>query len=1242
MWALDNVKTSWWQNHRPSTRRLVQLYSALLYNAHLKGFIDGEIYVGKTKFACVPGFNCYSCPGAVGACPLGSIQNALASTGNQAGWYVLGIISLFGVILGRTICGWLCPLGLIQELLHKIPTPKIKKSRITRVFSWLKYILLAVFVVALPLWYGLEHNMPLPGFCKYICPAGTFEGAMGLLSNPANTPKFAMLGILFTRKFIIMLGIGLLCIFCYRSFCRFICPLGAIYGFFNRFNVVGVKVDDSRCNHCGSCVRSCGMDVRHVGDHECINCGKCMEVCAQKAISIKAGSYTLKAPEGGCADDTEQTVASRKNFARILWGVALGVLCAALLWFNFLDPTVRKRSAQKPAPTPPAAAATAAPAESSEAAPVPAPAEEVSFESSAPIGYEVGQQLQDFTVSTFDGAEFHLADHRGQIVIINLWGTYCTPCVQELPEFEKLCEEHEGEVAILAVHSSMTGDVEPQDYVVSKGWDKWDIDFTLDDENDTVFTIVNGSTALPQTIVLNRRGEVIHNQDRALTPEMLNALYKQADESVPATPGGSSAAVPTPPEAPAPAQEAAPVSFESDAPVGYEVGQQLADFKASTFDGGEFHLADHKGQIVIINLWGTYCTPCVQELPEFEKLCEEHEGELVILAVHSSMTGDVEPQDYVVSKGWDKWDIDFTLDDDNDTIFGIVNGSTTLPQTIVLNRRGEVIYNMARSLTPEMLGALYKQADESVPAAPGSGSAIPTPPEAPASAAEPAAAAQPAAMPSPALTEAAASESTEQAAPAPAAEEKPQAEAAAKEAAGPYQVLVTDEAGDPVPGVTVQFCSDSTCVLGKTGDDGIAAFDSAAGSYTIHIQKVPQGFARDRTEYTAPEEPGLVTIVLKAEKAEAENADAPAAGTEPAEAAPAPETDESTEAAKGSDPFVFDAPKIGFHFEVPEKYRHLKGTLDWSGSYLDDGILQFTATYYAIPKDRIEEYFDYIGAAVQAMAAGEEVPEAPVPGWDNYGISTVAYDAFSISSDRGEEDLRQELKDHNGWREDNFAWLEKIGSDGEYSFYVGQYAELEENKEKHRDAMGDCFEEFEEIVTDRDTFLSALTLKAPNQQKTNLEIGETVAFETTDLDGNPISSKDLFAGSKVTMINLWATWCHACRKELPELAKIAKEYEGRGCRIVGICLDADEEGIPEEAKEILKEAGVEYLNLVPPEGVDNLLPTISYPTSFFFDSEGRLIVEPIRGAYIEEYRPALDKALDQTGASANGPDGKVL
>ena len=95
---MDNSKTAGRASLRPSTRRLIQLYSALLHNAHLKGFIDGEIYQGKAKFACVPGFNCYSCPGAVGACPLGSIQNALASTGHRAGWYVMGIILLFFVV----------------------------------------------------------------------------------------------------------------------------------------------------------------------------------------------------------------------------------------------------------------------------------------------------------------------------------------------------------------------------------------------------------------------------------------------------------------------------------------------------------------------------------------------------------------------------------------------------------------------------------------------------------------------------------------------------------------------------------------------------------------------------------------------------------------------------------------------------------------------------------------------------------------------------------------------------------------------------------------------------------------------------------------------------------------------------------------------------------------------------------------------------------------------------------------
>ena len=112
----------------PFRRRLIQLYAALLYNAHVRGFIEGDIYTGSGKALCVPGLNCYSCPGAVGACPLGALQNALAATGNRAPFYVLGILMLFGITLGRTICGWLCPAGLAQELLFWIPGPKLLKA----------------------------------------------------------------------------------------------------------------------------------------------------------------------------------------------------------------------------------------------------------------------------------------------------------------------------------------------------------------------------------------------------------------------------------------------------------------------------------------------------------------------------------------------------------------------------------------------------------------------------------------------------------------------------------------------------------------------------------------------------------------------------------------------------------------------------------------------------------------------------------------------------------------------------------------------------------------------------------------------------------------------------------------------------------------------------------------------------------------------------------------------------------
>ena len=295
---LKKIK-DWFIRHKPSKRKVVQLYAALLYNANIKGFFNGRIYKGATKNMCVPGLNCYSCPGAIGSCPLGALQNALSASKTKTPAYIFGIIILFGLLLGRTVCGWLCPVGLGQELLYKIKTPKVKKNRVTRVMSYFKYVLLVALVVFIPLYYAI------PGFCEYICPAGTFEGGLGLLANETNAGLLGILGPLFTWKFTLLVVIIVASIFFFRFFCRFLCPLGALYGFFCRVAMLGVKLDKNKCTDCGLCVGVCKMDIKRVGDHECIHCGACISVCPAKAISWKGEKLLVRANDADMPASTE-------------------------------------------------------------------------------------------------------------------------------------------------------------------------------------------------------------------------------------------------------------------------------------------------------------------------------------------------------------------------------------------------------------------------------------------------------------------------------------------------------------------------------------------------------------------------------------------------------------------------------------------------------------------------------------------------------------------------------------------------------------------------------------------------------------------------------------------------------------------------------------------------------------------------------------------------------------------------
>ena len=270
-------------------RGWIQAGATLLTNLHLPNFLKGGLYQGAGKTVCVPGLNCYSCPAASGACPIGAFQAVVGSSKFSFSYYITGFLILLGVLLGRFICGFLCPFGWFQELLHKIPFKKFSTKKL-KSLRYIKYGVLLIFVILLPLLVTNSLGMGNPFFCKYLCPQGVLEGAIPL--SIANASIRAALGKLFTWKFGILITFVILSLMFYRPFCKWICPLGAIYALCNKVSFLQMKVDEDKCVSCGKCERACKMDVdvtKHPNHTECIRCGMCIKECPTEAIHYQYG-----------------------------------------------------------------------------------------------------------------------------------------------------------------------------------------------------------------------------------------------------------------------------------------------------------------------------------------------------------------------------------------------------------------------------------------------------------------------------------------------------------------------------------------------------------------------------------------------------------------------------------------------------------------------------------------------------------------------------------------------------------------------------------------------------------------------------------------------------------------------------------------------------------------------------------------------------------------------------------------
>lgn len=646
----------------PSKRKLIQLYSALLHNAHIKGFVTGEIFTGSLKNVCAPGFNCYSCPGAIAACPLGSIQNALAESKTKTPTYVFGIILLYCIILGRTICGYLCPAGLLQELLYKIKTPKLKKSKVTRALSYFKYVILFILVIGVPLMYALQkNNMPVPAFCKYICPVGTFEGGIFLLIPQSNSDYYAMLGALFSWKFLIMLLIILSSIFIYRVFCRFLCPLGAIYGLFNKLSIIGVKVDKAKCTNCHACVNVCKMDVKEVGDHECINCGECIDVCKADAIKWKNVLNLIRrekeleasfATEGGALDVIEDnkvdinnistTATTTSNVAenndennvkeekkkinkslvtRIVLSVGLiAILITTLVLVN------------------------------------------VDFSKKI---YSQNMILDSFNTKLYNGDEYDINNSDKDAKLIYFYDDFDNDLFNEI---NSITADNLDVVLI-----SKYDDKDNYNNLVNDNFNNSNILFGYDSVNQTEINKFVETISYPYIVILDKDNKIVLAEQNSYNESYYNDYINP---------------------------------LINDIIIGNEVGNKclIQDLTFMT-DGSKFNISKYLGKIVILNFWYLGCTPCQNEMPYFSDVNNEYD-EVEVISVSENLAYILDPEGTLAYYSEQNLNLipayESTGNPYATALFGVAQ---QFPMTIIIDQEGFIAYKCIGELEEAELRA---------------------------------------------------------------------------------------------------------------------------------------------------------------------------------------------------------------------------------------------------------------------------------------------------------------------------------------------------------------------------------------------------------------------------------------------------------------------------------------------------------------------------------------------------------
>ena len=309
-------------------------------------------------------------------------------------------------------------------------------------------------------------------------------------------------------------------------------------------------------------------------------------------------------------------------------------------------------------------------------------------------------------------------------------------------------------------------------------------------------------------------------------------------------------------------------------------------------------------------------------------------------------------------------------------------------------------------------------------------------------------------------------------------------------------------------------------------------------------------------------------------------------------------------------PNDYEAEEMGITFHLPDEYFNINGVVDFtcqdvtSGDGVFYGVMDYTGV-------NCEEFMAKAENETFTEADAEEVEKRTVPVFAVIGASKDMQPEKVIDTVNAYMEMNLKA--------DGLSPLKEVDS---FCFY-GCNTDSPEN---YGNLEGDYVTEFEGLRAFNDEILQNADYKRP-QTKYEKMVGNRISFTTKDINGNDITSDDIFSSNKITMVNVWATWCGWCVGELPELEQINKELEAMDCGIVGLCGDATDDSTIAEARMILSDSGVTYTNICPYDGWDDDFEMSGWPTSFFVDSNGQIVTTAISGARVDEYKNHIEEAL---------------